>query len=283
MNCDQFIATVQGLVRNEPDPVGTTAAAVAHSLDCERCAAGLAAEQALQARLRLLAASQENAGASLAVETILLEAFRQRVPNGKGMARRYMLSKSARTRIAMAALAMAAMLLIIVVVSRVTKRSPGGGRIEIAGATGPSSAGRDNTAEGNATVKHAVQHPGERAPAPVEMSLGSYHRSPRLVPVGSSSNSARLTSAGPLNAAAGADDGGEIVTEFMPVGYGSNLISMDGAQMLRIKLPRSAMLSYGLPVDPDRVDEPISADLVVGNDGMARAIRFVHEQTRHSK
>jgi hypothetical protein len=58
---------------------------------------------------------------------------------------------------------------------------------------------------------------------------------------------------------------------------------MDGAQMLRIKLPRSAMLSYGLPVDPDRVDEPISADLVVGNDGMARAIRFVHEQTRHSK
>jgi hypothetical protein len=283
MNCDQFIATVQDLVHCEPDFVGTTAAAVAHSLDCERCAARLAAEQALQARLRLLAASQESAGASPIVETILLEAFRQRARNGKGMTRPYTLGKFARTRIALVALSIAAMLLLIVVVSRLTKRSPHGGRVEIAGASGPAPAGRDNTAEGDATLKHAVHYPGERESAPVEMSRGIYHRRQRLMPAGSSSNSVRLTSAGPLTAAAGGDDGGEIVTEFMPVGYGSNLIPMDGAQMLRIKLPRSAMLSYGLPVNPDRVDEPISADLVVGNDGVARAIRFVHEQTKHSK
>jgi hypothetical protein len=42
-----------------------------------------------------------------------------------------------------------------------------------------------------------------------------------------------------------------------------------------VELPRSALLSFGLPVDPDRASERVKADVLVGGDGVARAIRFV--------
>jgi hypothetical protein len=45
--------------------------------------------------------------------------------------------------------------------------------------------------------------------------------------------------------------------------------------VLRVELPRSSLASFGLPVNLERAGERIKADVVVGNDGMARAIRFV--------
>ena len=46
-------------------------------------------------------------------------------------------------------------------------------------------------------------------------------------------------------------------------------------QLGRVELPRSSLASFGLPVNLERAGERIKADVVVGNDGMARAIRFV--------
>jgi hypothetical protein len=40
-------------------------------------------------------------------------------------------------------------------------------------------------------------------------------------------------------------------------------------------MPRSALVSLGLPVNVVRADVPVEADLLVGEDGLARAIRFV--------
>ena len=68
----------------------------------------------------------------------------------------------------------------------------------------------------------------------------------------------------------------EIATDYFPINFGSFMQPIDGGQIVRIKLPRSALRSYGLPVDPLRADEAVKADVVIGNDGMARAIRFVH-------
>jgi len=54
-----------------------------------------------------------------------------------------------------------------------------------------------------------------------------------------------------------------------------SLAQMDGGQVMRVELPRSALMSFGLPMDMERAAERIKADVVVGNDGLARAIRFV--------
>jgi hypothetical protein len=45
--------------------------------------------------------------------------------------------------------------------------------------------------------------------------------------------------------------------------------------VLRVTVPRSAMSAVGFTVNPDRVFETVQADVMVGDDGFARAIRFV--------
>jgi hypothetical protein len=67
----------------------------------------------------------------------------------------------------------------------------------------------------------------------------------------------------------------EIATEFIPIVHGDNLNSMESGQIVRVELPRSALISFGLPMNMERADERIKADVVLGNDGLARAIRFV--------
>ena len=65
----------------------------------------------------------------------------------------------------------------------------------------------------------------------------------------------------------------EVVTDFFPL--------MDAAppfergQMLRVQLPAAAMRTVGLPVREDHLADPIQADVLVGEEGMPRAIRFV--------
>jgi hypothetical protein len=79
----------------------------------------------------------------------------------------------------------------------------------------------------------------------------------------------------------GADDLGEassaaeIATDFFPLVNRESLTQLDGGQVVRVELPRSALMSFGLPMNMERANERVKADVVVGNDGLARAIRFV--------
>ncbi len=47
--------------------------------------------------------------------------------------------------------------------------------------------------------------------------------------------------------------------------------------MVRLELPRSSMIALGYPVSADQTSERVEADVVLGPDGMARAVRFVDE------
>jgi hypothetical protein len=49
----------------------------------------------------------------------------------------------------------------------------------------------------------------------------------------------------------------------------------DGLRLIRIELPKSAMSEIGLAIDPELANTPIKADVILGEDGLARAIRFV--------
>jgi hypothetical protein len=67
----------------------------------------------------------------------------------------------------------------------------------------------------------------------------------------------------------------EIATEFMPLGYLNAASLQDGGQIVRVEVPRSTMASFGLPVNMDRYNERVKADVLLGVDGVAHAIRFV--------
>src|SRR5579863_8235870 len=65
----------------------------------------------------------------------------------------------------------------------------------------------------------------------------------------------------------------EITTEFYPLI--EDAPPFERGELLRVSLPASAMRSVGLPVSEDRLTETVQADVLVGQEGLARAIRFV--------
>lgn len=63
------------------------------------------------------------------------------------------------------------------------------------------------------------------------------------------------------------------MTEFIPIMYDPEPI--ERGQIVRIRLPRSALATFGIPMNEDRAEEAIRADVLLGEDGLARAVRFV--------
>ena len=45
--------------------------------------------------------------------------------------------------------------------------------------------------------------------------------------------------------------------------------------LVRVELPRSAMIALGFAADAGRASELVQADLMLGDDGLARAVRFL--------
>ena len=67
----------------------------------------------------------------------------------------------------------------------------------------------------------------------------------------------------------------EVATQFMPMPDASILAPIESGRVVRVRIPRSAMLEFGLPINENRASELVRADVVLGEDGLARAIRFV--------
>ena len=65
----------------------------------------------------------------------------------------------------------------------------------------------------------------------------------------------------------------EVVTDFFPLMNPAP--SFGRGQMLRVQLPAAAMQTVGLPVREEHLDDLVQADVLVGEEGMPRAIRFV--------
>ena len=49
----------------------------------------------------------------------------------------------------------------------------------------------------------------------------------------------------------------------------------DEVNLVRMEVPRSAMIALGLDVSADRAEELVEADVMLGSNGIARAVRFL--------
>jgi hypothetical protein len=65
----------------------------------------------------------------------------------------------------------------------------------------------------------------------------------------------------------------EIVTEFFPLM--DVPLPFERGELLRVIVPAATMRTVGLPVNEERLTERVQADVLVGEEGLARAIRFV--------
>ena len=65
------------------------------------------------------------------------------------------------------------------------------------------------------------------------------------------------------------------VADFVALPSAPPLDAAEGGSIVRVTLPRSAMRSFGIAVDDIESPGRVTADVMVGSDGMARAVRFV--------
>ena len=63
---------------------------------------------------------------------------------------------------------------------------------------------------------------------------------------------------------------------FIQLPYSDENLSPEGAVVLQVELPRSALLLAGIPSTAAPANGRVKAEVVVGADGLARAIRFLN-------
>lgn len=64
---------------------------------------------------------------------------------------------------------------------------------------------------------------------------------------------------------------------FIPLPNTAQIDANEETDVVRVELPRSAMIELGYSVSADRAEETVEADVMLGADGVARAVRFLDE------
>lgn len=287
MNCQDFENNLHDLAHGALMDARTRAAALAHADSCRRCDTRLADEKTLRAGLRSLAASASHEEAPPRVESALLAAFRSQAAahaneetgapvviadsNVAPLKRRAGEKQwSWMKTFATAATAAAAAAALLMIIPPGMDAPPADTVAEMPGKKEVSPQGsrmiepvRDGVNDDGGTPEVAKAEPPRafNSPRGGRVTATPFVYSPS---VNSRAQTPRRERP---------DE--EVVTEFIPLGNSDYLASDDARQVGRVELPRSALSSIGLPVSADRAGERIKADVLLGEDGLARAIRFV--------
>jgi hypothetical protein len=65
--------------------------------------------------------------------------------------------------------------------------------------------------------------------------------------------------------------------DFLPLPNAARIAPNEDVNLVRVEVPRSAMIGLGFEVSAERAAEPVEAEVVLGSDGLARAVRFLDE------
>ena len=273
MSCNDFETKITDLARGQVMDAEARDRATAHAAVCRRCAARLRDEQRLTAGLREWSASFSDERMPAHGEAQLLAAWRaerSRAPVAKRARRWPAWAAAAAVIIALMALA---------AIRFVEARKPqpvAGNSPEHHQQASPAPSHKPNDAP--STAKPLAGPTPEQAVIPPHRIRHAPRSAPQKV-VRKPAGDASLATAPPVdaNAAAANDDepASDIATAFIPLAGGRGLAPADSLQLVRVELPRAALVSFGLPMNVERADQRIKAVVRVGNDGVARAIRFV--------
>ncbi len=305
MNCREFSDYAAELARARMLEAAMREDALRHAGSCGACAARLRSEQSLTAALRTTAESMNGTAAPPGIESALMAAFRESRDGGRVPARASLAESPAAARVsaarfagwrrrALAASAVAAVLLIAFTAARraglnsspalsqeTSINSPSAGKVE----TNTPHHLANNIQQTLTAVKTSTGKLSGRPDKPkrreTAAGLGDRERArPRQAAsfevdggraVFADQNEVETGAAG----ATGVSADTESLTDFVPVAAGAGSAPLDGGQLVRVQVPRAALASLGLPVDADRAGGTVKADVLLGHDGTARAIRLV--------
>jgi hypothetical protein len=265
MNCQKFETVGSELARGQIMEVDLRDEALAHSASCSTCAERLHGEEVLARGLRALATEMNSLQASAVLETNLLNAFRQQqvvVP---------MRVRTDYRRYWLAAVAALILIMLSVVAFRIKRegREVAPPALAISGEEKQEPKNKQpKVVQETPELQQVIAHDPQRKPR--------RHSAVKPGSLLATSNGSR----GKNNNTVSNHASNEVATDFMPLGYLNAEAVQDGGQIVRVELPRTALVKFGLPVNMDRSNERVKADILVGIDGMAHAIRFVQDRTQ---
>ena len=70
-------------------------------------------------------------------------------------------------------------------------------------------------------------------------------------------------------------DFSDVDDDFIPIPNAARIEENEDLNLVRVEVPRSAMIALGYAVAEERASEPVEAEVVLGADGLARAVRFL--------
>ena len=312
MNCSEFEACLLELVAEESHGDLVPTEARSHASTCSRCTVRLAEERALVAGLRAWANSTRQETASAHIEDALLTRFRElgrakaTVPDVQS------LKRSSWKTPGYVGLAASVLLLLGWALMQITRETdvdqaqdqpapkPPASSEEKAVAPrripfpGGVAAGADGVGPRSETTHRerlAVPPPPEtgipskKRPEPSSEPVRKPVRParPRPPQLSTPVTDSRIQYAAgpsrrkerPVEPEGTATDPFE--TEFIPFLAAGPQFPSEQRQFVRVKLPRSALQVFGLPMNMERAREPVQADVMLGEDGRALAVRFVRE------
>lgn len=244
MTCASVRDAILDLARDVAMSEPVRAAADAHLRDCAGCAAEFERQRDLTAALGALSADAATWNSSAGLEERLHATFAARRPVAPAPSRD---SNSFNRRLG--ALAVAAVIVLAVWL---------GGRP----VTPPQTDGRRQPAVSapSPSVSPAPEQAGRQQGAPIVEARSAARRS-----IARPSRSPRRTAASNRVQS----------FEFMTLPGAVGLPELESGTVVRIALPVGALPEYGLDIVTNGAKTTVEADVLVGQDGMARAIRLV--------
>lgn len=237
MSCDALREAIVETGRGQEVGVGTAAAVETHVAHCRACAVRLERERELSAGLRALASDASRNLGSSELEQSLIEAFRER-------------QRPARRAAVRAWIPMAAAAVLLVGAGLWLSRS-----------------GAENR-----TVEQPQLARTARDPSPAPITQAS---KPATVPLQSRADAA-VTRTRPHRNLRPRPSRFVAAEGFVMLPAAANLPPFESGEIVRMELPVTSLPAYGLEIAHDARRPAVEADLLVGQDGQARAIRLVN-------
>jgi hypothetical protein len=248
MNCDEFEFIVLALARNQLMDARVHDLRLAHADSCARCAGRLASERFLAAGTAAVVAQIAAEAAPVRVEGALLAAFHEHV---RATAARTAMPGPIKVKnwSSWRPAAVAALLLVVISTMAVFW----------------SSSNSLNQANEELTGLYVPVD----LPVPVLAAIEDRFES--AYPLRNSEQQDRRQQ----RVSRRKSNQAEVVSAFYPLMEGEDFDSSEVAQVVRVELPASALGVAGISLGADISTVAVKADVALGYDGLARAVRFV--------
>lgn len=253
MNCNEFELIVIALARNQLMDTAANEMGLVHAESCGRCAGLLASERFLVAGARAVVAEIANEEAPARVEAALLAAFHEHTLVSASPAV-MPISMKTNTWSFWRPVAVAALILVLISTVAVFW--------SYSKSLNPNSLKQAN--EELTGLSAPVELSG---PVVTVVKLGGEILKPSDITRRQGPLPQRILRRKPNKT--------EVVSQFYPLIEGEDLDTSEVTQVVRVELPASALSAAGLSVGSDVSTVPVKADVALGYDGLARAIRFV--------